>query len=583
VREDERQRRSRRLDRAVAAIRAAHPEVPTEDRHLVALTNKEWVKYKTLLGDLEIAALSAYVSALTRTERLKYTRRLVDRAERSEAERRARRFVDATTIDALRHAEELVGALYDLVPLGSSAARFELLKILAPLTPFQTKYWDLLITIAAHLAVASPRIDWELLPDWAAPAGASEDEQLESLADTIREGRGAPSGEDGTVVLTVADLEELPRALFDEPELQRGFEIHGARFLDRITRSSRPAVAMALHLGWLLERKDRWRRFCEVLDRIDQLVQILDSANSFSDGDLAGGPLAARAGDVSRFVLDYSSIEMMESTLAEQYRNAISELEKDGSTELKSYQDLWDESFIGMSDLCHLVNDQLARHGATIERTFGRLPRRPRQGTAGVESDLAQLSLDEQASLFTFGCDVLTAPDCPQRLLRAWLLLWLALLRPKEVHRGPEDLVPLAGGYALVISRDDGKTGRREAYLPPSGITTLGLTPRHLASSSARDAGKQDRHAAQACRRVRRAWEQRRESEPELPDIPDRMAYFVRKVMSDVVRWNASEPRVITFVLGHDTEVSDLAYTLISVSEHRKFLADQRTALTGLL
>jgi len=583
VRDAERSRRSRRLENAVAAIRARHPEVPTEDRHLIALKREEWMTYKTVLDELEIATLSAYLSARTRVDDLKHARGLVEYVERSEAERRAKRFFDATTVEGLGHVENLVGELYDLVPLGSPAARFELLKDLTPLTSFQERTWSLLIDLAGHLAVASPRIDWELLPDWAALAGANEDEKLERLADTIRAGRGAPSGEDGTMALTVTDLEELPRALFDEPELQQGFKIHGARFIDRITRSSRPAIAMALHLEWLLDRTDRWRRFCEVLDRIDQLVQILDSANSFSDGDLAGGPLAARAGDVSRFVLDYSSIETMESTLVDQYRNAIYELEKSGSTELKSYQALWDESFVGMSDLCHLVNEGLARHGATIERTFQRLPGRPRQGTTGVESDLAQLSLDEQASICAFGCEVLAAPSCPQRLLRAWLLLWLALLRPKEVHRGPEDLVPLAGGYALVISRDDGKTGRREAYLPPSGITALGLTPHHLASSSARDAAKQDRHAAQACRRVRRAWEQRRESEPELPDIPDRMAYFVRKVMSDVVRWNASEPRVITFVLGHDTEVSDLAYTLISTSEHRKFLADQRVALTGLL
>lgn len=583
MREAEKSRRSRRLENAVAAIRARHPQVPTEDRHLVALRREEWMTYKTVLDELEIASLSAYVSARTRVENLKYARGLIDRVERSEAERRAKRVVDATTVEAHGHVEKLVGELYDLVPLGSPGARFELLQQLAPLTPFQERTWSLLIDLAGHLAVTPPKIDWELLPDWVVPAGVNEDEQLENLADTIRERRDAPSGEIGTATLTVADLEELPRALFDEPALQLGFEIHGARFVERITRSSRPAVAMALHLKWLLERKDRWGRFCEALDRIDQLVQILDSASSFSDSDLAGGPLAARAGDVSRFVLDYASIELMESTLLEQYRNAIYELEQSGSTELKRYQDFWEQSFVGMPDLCHLVNDQLVEHGATIERRFARLPGRPRQGTTGVESDLAQLSLDEQAQLFVFGCDVLGAPDCPQRLLRAWLLLWLALLRPKEVHRGPEDLVPLAGGYALVISRDDGKTGRREAYLPPSGIAALGLTPRHFASSSTRDAAKQDRHAAQACRRVRQAWEHRRENEPKLPEIPDRMAYFVRKVMSDVVRWNASEPRVITFVLGHDTEVSDLAYTLISTTEHRKFLADQRVELRDLL
>lgn len=561
------------------------------DAELLALPETGWSKLAC--SPVDRALLSAWLRVIAREEQLDFALLHARSRAQREDEREAERYYGFPTGQVAVHVQQLVGALYDLVPYGwNRSARASVLAMLWPATLYQTKTWHEIRDLGAELAgidETSRGLDTELLPSWLVDL----DEPVGSASESALLSPGAPSEAHAEAIarrIALADpaeCEALPVAAFQEKRLRAYYEAFGVLGLQRLASSSRPAVALAVCTNfWHLESgPSRWQSFRGFLGRVEELVDFLTGEHDLRSEHFAGGPLAATVDDLSGFVLGATAIERYSLTHEMAYEERCAELgpptDEAAVTALAS---AWDDVFGGVPALIGLVNDHLypELYGCVVESPLWPLPRRARIGRSFVEDDATQLDQQTLAKVFSVGCEALGADGVHQELLRAWLALWLGALRPRESQVDASDLVPFGRGHLQVISREFGKSGRREAYWPACGLEALGLRPDHFVRSSLAY-HEPTTCAEEACRIARAAWDERRELQGEpLPEIPDRLAYFVRKAMADVIRWNAGSPWIVTKVLGHDTETSDAAYTQVSRSEFSHLLMDLRARLEPL-
>ncbi|MHB8190741.1 MAG: hypothetical protein ACYDHP_10055 [Ferrimicrobium sp.] len=476
------------------------------------------------------------------------------------------------TGEAAEHVQQLVGVLWDLIPYcEDSDARVEILSGLWPQKGhFQERVWTEMIALAAELAGSTKilsGLDVTILPEWLTKSIETTDDKssTESVATWVAK---------KMAISKINKDYELLAAVFLNEKIRSFYDAFGRPGIKRLAESSRPAVALVVTTDFrnFKHGESDLQRTRELMTRTEELVDYLLDQGDLSEKHLLGGPFSACIEDLKGMILSATALERFCLSKSREYeeRCELVGLPCDEETIL-ALGKIWDEIFSGMPTLIELVNNHLYpnRYGCTVEDGLWPLPRRHRVGTKFVEDDEAQLTEDVLARVFSVGCEALSKGYVDPELLRAWLALWLGALRPKESRVHKSDLVPFAGGYLQVIAREFGKSGRREAYWPSSGLTALRLEPKHFAQQLPKKGPSPTVIAEQAWRLARKAWEEHRNSHPEehLPDIPDRLAYISRKAVADIIRWNGKSPLVVTKVLGHETETSDTTYTQISRSE----------------
>jgi len=478
-----------------------------------------------------------------------------------------------------RAAEELVGALWDLVPYGADPqARAALLKELWPSTPYQNSHWQDLVDLSEELAEAcddeGPLRD-SRIPPWTTKAitELEEEEDQDTAAQVEAEPKDANAARARRLAEVIARspldrLGEIDPRMFANPRIAAFVNCFGAKAVKRLSSSSRPAVALGVCTSFLPLDKDSatsgWDRARLFLGHLEELVEHLEAAGNLTGADFLGGPFCADTSDLKHLVLSSEALESFIYPRQDRWDRELARIGAlDNDESITEASRVWDEIFAGIPLMCEFLNEHLskANYGCELDGYLPRPPRRPRLGAAYVSDD----QIDEETSieLFCFGCEILSEHT---DYLRVWLALWIGGLRPRESHVEAGDLVPYGPGFLATVPRRFGKTGWREAMFPRSAMDALGLTPDHLFPDQSRPSDP-TAVAEKACDLVRNAWEQRRSLEPSLPAVPGRKAYFPREVMADVIRRHQRVPWVLTKAYGHETEASDQAYTQLTSTE----------------
>jgi len=582
MRKRETEARQKALSEKVAEIMTAY-DLPAY-RQLLNMSSKAW---DTLPCDpLAKAWLSAGVKSLARAHGLHFA--MVPTAARSKSEQRAMAIFHYPSYEAELQLKKLTGAMYDLVPYAEAAGdREAVLRRLWPTTEFQNSNWNSIIDLAAILShnvtprVSHPDVHVDLVDAW----GESVDEvelENEQLAILIQK--------------SSADRLGIDTLDFEEPRLRQFYAAFGVKGIRHIAESNRLSVALAVCTQfWEFEAGDsRWEAFRRFLGAVEQLVGACID-HGLDPRCLAGGPLSASAADLSGFTIPERALKNFQIALESRYRMTCQErLKRDlgeifprptSEAETALLGAAWDTVYAGVPALLDLVNHHLfpSRYGCIVEGFLWPLPKRWRLGPAVVEDDLQQLGVEELSRIFCFGCDLLGESGRDPRKLRSWISLWLGGLRPQESYPLKSSLVPCDHGLIVVVPRAFGKTGSREAVFPQAGLMALGIGAEHFGVDSD-GVSRPDELARQACHEVREAWQTKPLSSNEIarPAIPDRLAYFVRKAIADVIRWNAPDPTTAR-VLGHEVAASDLAYTQVGATEAIAMHDIVRTALGELI
>jgi hypothetical protein len=582
MRKRETEARQKALSEKVAEIVTAY-NLPAY-RQLLNMSSKEW---DTLPCDpLAKAWLSAGMKSLAHAHGLRFA--MIPTAARAKSEQRAIAIFRYPSYEAEVQLKKLTGAIYALVPYAEAAGdREAVLRGLWPTTEFQYAYWNSIIDLAAMLShsgtprVSHPDVHVDLVDTW----GESVDEvelENEQLAILIQK--------------SSADRLGIDTLDFEEPRLRQFYAAFGVKGIRRIAESNRLSVALAVCTQfWQFEAGDsRWEAFRRFLGAVEQLVDACKD-HGLDLRCLAGGPLSASAADLSGFTIPERALQNFQVVLELRYKRICQErLMRDlgerfprptSEAETALVGAGWDSVYAGVPALREFVNDHLfpSRYGCIVEGFLWPLPKRWRLGPAVVEDDLQQLEVGELSRIFCFGCDLLGEIGRDPRLLRSWISLWLGGLRPQESYPLMSSLIPCDHGLIVVVPRAFGKTGSREAVFPESGLMALGVGAEHFGVDND-GVSRPDELARQACGEVREAWQTKPLGSNEIarPAIPDRLAYFVRKAIADVIRWNAPDP-TIARVLGHEVAASDLAYTQVGATEAIAMQAFVRTALGELI
>lgn len=503
-------------------------------------------------------------------------------------EKDASRIYRYPTGEALLHVQQLVGVIWDLVPYCEDrTSRVEIISCLWPQRgEFQLRVWPEMEDLAAELAAVTPihsGLDLTILPEWLQPTEDVEDGDL--TADAV-----ASYIASRIARAKIKKDEEPPAAVFLNEKIGSFYGAFGMAGIKRLAESNRPAVALVVTTDFrnFKSGESDLQRTRELLTRTEELVDFLLDQGDLSEKHLQGGPFAANIEDLNGLVLSSTALERFSLSKTREYEERYEQVGQPRNEEkIISLRNIWDEIFRGMPALIDLINNHLypSRYGCIVEGGLWPLPKRHRLGAQFVEDDEAQLTEDFLAEVFVVGCDALSQDDIDPELLRAWLALWLGALRPKESRVQKSDLVPFAGGYLQVIARESGKSGRREAYWPESGLRALRLRPEHFSRNLPDKSPAPTETAEQAWSIARAAWKIHRDlnTEKHLPDIPDRLAYISRKAIADVIRLNSKSPLVVTKVLGHETETSDTTYTQINRSEFAELNRGLSEAIEDLI
>lgn len=556
------------LEKKVETIRDKTSLPPDEE--LLLLRYGGWGKLPCSI--LERMLLSAWIRLKARENGDTFALISARSEGRIQEEFQARRLYQFPSGEPLVHVQQLVGVLWDLIPYcEDSVARVEILSGLWPQKGhYQERVWTEMVALAVELAGTTKvlsGIDVTILPEWLNESAKTADDKssAESLATSVAK----------RIALSKIEKDnELPVAAFVNEKIRSFYDAFGRPGIKRLAESTRPAAALVVTTDFINFKagESDLQRTRKLLTRTEELVDYLLDQGDLSEKHLLGGPFSSCIEDLKGMVLSATALERFCLSKLSEYEERCGKVgaPRDEET-IAALGKIWDEIFSGMPTLIELVNNHLypSRYGCTVEDGLWPLPRRHRVGTKFVEDDEAQLTEDVLARVFSVGCEALSKSEVKPELLRAWLALWLGALRPKESRVQKSDLVPFAGGYLQVIARESGKSGRREAYWPSSGLKALRLEPKHFAQKLPKKGPPPTVIAEQAWRLAREAWEEHRNSHPEehLPDIPDRLAYISRKAVADIIRWNGKSPLVVTKVLGHETETSDTTYTQISRSE----------------
>lgn len=567
--------RRKELEKKIDAIRSL-ATVPS-DEELLLLKYAGWDRLRLPVPDRML--LSAWIRLKAREENGSFALVGAKTRGRERDEKAALRVYGYPSGDGLVRVQQLVGVLWDLVPYcEDNLVRAEIISNLWPQKgEFQQQVWSEVEDLAAELAGVSQihsGLDYEVLPEWLRPSEAidEEDRTEEAVATHVAEvilGKKARKNEDP------------PAAVFLNEKIRAFYGVFGMSGIKRLAKSDRLSVALTITTDFrtFQSRDHELERVKNLLNQTEDLVRYLLDEGDISTEHLHGGPFSARVEDLDGIVMSSTALERFSLNKTREYEERCASVGPPRSEDtIISLRNIWDEIFAGMPTLIDLVNNHLypSRYGCVVEGGLWPLPRRHRIGAKFVEDDERQLAEDTLAEVFAVGCDALSRDGTSPELLRAWLALWLGALRPKESGVIRSDLVPFAGGYLQVIAREVGKSGHREAYWPESGVKVLNLTPKHFSKSRPGNGANSKEIAEQAWRIARQAWKDYRHANPKrhLPEIPDRLAYVSRKTIADIIRWNGQAPLVVTKVLGHETETSDLAYTQISRSEYAQLHKD---------
>jgi hypothetical protein len=478
-------------------------------------------------------------------------------------------------VEVRTYLQQLIAALYERVPYAEHAMdRYRALLVVWPLTDFEKRHWQTILRLALMLAEnPTPTIAYSGTLVALSDGGLTQHDCCwdESMKRNFRIAKH--------IAQAKADEEfELPH--FSEPRLEEFVESFGKPGLRRLAQSNRLSVGLSVCTDfWRFEAGDgRLRTFQHFLYQIERLVGIWHRQTGLEFN--AGGPLSASLKDLRKLRIRDAVLREYWVELKGCYSNALNtelgELVDLDHFRPRSERDLdvadrcWRDVYQGVPALQEFVKSYsiVTKCGLLVEGQLWQLPKHWRLGPNLVESDEQQLGEEELAQLFCFGCDLLGRDPSNAELLRSWLALWLGALRPKESSPLNSELIPFARGLLYVVPRENGKTGSREAIFPASGLEELRVGIGHF--PACRPDKDPTALADEACRRVRIAWNNTdlgaTHNSVQRPPIPDRLAYFVRKSVADLIRWNAPDP-ITARVLGHEVIASDTAYTQISNDE----------------
>lgn len=220
---------------------------------------------------------------------------------------------------------------------------------------------------------------------------------------------------------------------------------------------------------------------------------------------------------------------------------------------------------------------RLERLGADVG-DFLLLPTEPRPEISRLRPTTDLFATPTLRRLIELGLEVLD----DEVELWAWRNLWARGCRPQACLPQRDELLPFADGrWRVLVPKEHSKTGLVVDYVATPTAHLVGWTPEACPTferaHSARDGRVPTLVAGNACRKVRRAWNQLQIDHPELPDLPDRLAYMTRKVMA---LWLAQRvpTAVLTRWLSHATAATNYTYAKATVAQVLKVRDRQRTA-----
>lgn len=205
------------------------------------------------------------------------------------------------------------------------------------------------------------------------------------------------------------------------------------------------------------------------------------------------------------------------------------------------------------------------------------LPAEPRPEFAGLRPSSDLFDTDTLRCLILSGLEVLD--DDLERW--AWRNMWSRGCRPQACLPRPDELLPFEHGtWRVLVPAKHSKTGLVVDYVSEPIAELVGWSPEACPSFvRGRDVeGGVDPTsiAESACRRVRDRWAALQAHDPALPDIPDRLAYFVRKLLA---LWLAQRvpTEVLRRWLSHTTDVTNYPYSRSTIDQVARVRDTQRS------
>lgn len=220
---------------------------------------------------------------------------------------------------------------------------------------------------------------------------------------------------------------------------------------------------------------------------------------------------------------------------------------------------------------------RLKRLGAEVDDLMW-LPSEPRSEYRDMRpsSDLFDTAVLRQVILA--GLDVLE--DDLERW--AWRNLWSRGCRPQASLPHVDELLPFEDGtWRVLVPKQQSKTGLIVDYVARPIADLVGWTPEVCPTfTRGRDhAGGVDptNVAESACRRVRAHWAELQADDPTLPDLPDRLAYFSRKLLA---LWLAQRvpTEVLRRWLSHTSDATNYTYSRSPIDQLARVRNLQREA-----
>lgn len=211
----------------------------------------------------------------------------------------------------------------------------------------------------------------------------------------------------------------------------------------------------------------------------------------------------------------------------------------------------------------------LARVNAVLRRLVGLgaeigdlllLPREPEYRNANLRPDTDLFDSVALRKLMLLGLEVLQDP----LEVWAWRNLWCRGCRPQACLPTIDELIPFESGtWRVLVPEAHSKTGRVVDYVLQPLANFLGWGPEAcpgVQRMHVRQGGVDPTSVAEkACRRVRAAWATEQANRPDLPDLPDRLAYMTRKLLALWLAQRVST-EVMTRWLSHATKATNQPY-----------------------
>jgi hypothetical protein len=219
---------------------------------------------------------------------------------------------------------------------------------------------------------------------------------------------------------------------------------------------------------------------------------------------------------------------------------------------------------------------RLERLGADVDEPL-HLPTEPQWGAGRLRPSSDLFSTENLRRLMLLGLEVLDDPI----ELWAWQNLWSRGCRPQACLPQSNELLPFdEGRWRVLVPRDFSKTGMIVDYVASPIATLVGWSPQvcpDFVRSRTTSEGVVPTHVAEsACRKVRVRWAELQQMEPDLPALPDRLAYMTRKLLALWMAQRTSTP-VFTRWMSHANPATNHTYSQPTIGQ----LAGVRDAQRG--